>query len=312
MSMSLSLRGARVIDPVLSTVARGFAPQNFIATRLLPRVPVIAAGGQIISFGREEFRQYNAAKRAPGAATARLPIGYAGQPYALVQFSLDVPVPREHMRDASAVPGINLGTIATQKGMRNAMLDLEVDAANLVRATASYPVGNRVALGAGARFSDPGVDPFIALEAGREAIRQQIGLYPNTIAMGARVFSAIKRNAAVLDRIKYTGTGRMTAEILADLLEVEQVLVGGGIVTDAADASSDIWGTDVIMANTAIGAMDNAQPSFGYTYEMEGHPLVEQAWWDNSTKSWLYGVTHERAPVIAGGSAGYLIQTAAA
>lgn len=311
MSMSISLRGARVIDPVLSTVARGFAPQRFIAPLLLPRVPVMSAGGQIISFGREEFRQYNA-KRAPGSATVRLPIGYAGLPYACVQFSVDVPVPREHMRDASAVPGINLGRVATQKGMQNALLDLEVDAAALVRNTASYAASNRVALGAGSRFSDANVDPFIALEAGREAIRSQIGQYPNTVAMGARVFSALKRNAAVLDRIKYTGTGRLTAEILADLLEVEQVLVGSGIVADAADATSDIWGTDLIMANTAIGAVDNAQPSFGYTYELEGHPLVEQAYWDNETKSWLYGVTYERAPVVAGNTAGYLIQTAAA
>jgi hypothetical protein len=312
MSMSISLAGVRVIDPILSTVARGFAAQQFIARQLLPNVPVPAAGGQIIQFGREEFRQYNNTRRAPGAATVRLPMGYAGAPYALSQFAIEVPVPREHMRDASRVPGINLGTIATQKGMRNGMLDLEVEAAALVRNTASYAASNRVALAGGSRFSDAAVDPFVALETGKEAIRAQIGLYPNTVAMGARVFAALKRNQAVLDRIKYTGTGQVTTQILADLLEVEQVLIGQGIQLDAADAATDIWGTDLIMAYTGIGAVDNAQPSFGFTYELEGHPLVEVPYWDASTKSWIYPVSYERVPVVAGNTAGYLIQTAAA
>jgi hypothetical protein len=311
MSMTMNARQVRVVDPVLSTVARGFRPQELVGSFLFPRVPVPISGGTILEFGREEFRQYNL-RRAPGGATKRLPMGYGSRPYALVQDAVDVPVPREYARDAQASLGLNLGTIATQKGMRTLMLALEVERANLARNTASYAASNRVALGSGARFSDAGVDPMTAIEAGKEAVRAAIGVYPNTICMGARVMSALRRNAAMLDRIKYTQRGVMTEEILAEVFEVERVVVGKGITVDQADVATDVWGTDVIMAYTAIGAVDNAQPSFAYTYEMEGHPLVEQPYYDTPHKSWFYPVAYERAPVVAGNTAGYLIQTAAA
>lgn len=311
MSMSINLGQARIVDPVLSNVARGFAQQLLAGSALFPAVPVMVAGGQIIQFGREEFRQYSL-RRAPGAATKRIPVGYSGAPYALVQDALEIPVPREHMRDAARVPGINLGTAATQKGMRIAGLSLEVEQAGLARNTASYPAANRVALAPGARWSDAAVNPSLSIEAGREAIRTAVGVYPNTAVISARAMAALRSNAAILDRVKYTGRDNVTVEMLAALWELERVVVGRSLTVDQADVSSDVWGTDAILAYTAIGPIDNAEPSFGFTYTMEGHPLVEQPYWDNSTKSWIYPVTYERAPVVAGGGAGYLIQTAAA
>jgi hypothetical protein len=311
MSMSISLRQARVVDPVLSTVARGFRANNLVAPFLFPRVPVPVAGGTIIEFGREEFRQMNM-RRTPGGATKRLPMGYGNRPYALVQDAIDVPVPRENARDASRVPGINLGTVATQKGMGAVMNSLEQESAALARATGTYAASNRVALGAGSRFSDASVDPQVAIDTGREAVRAQIGLYPNTAVIGPRVMTALRRNPQIIDRIKYTGRDSVTTEILASLWELERVVVGTAVMLDAADQQVDVWGTDVILAYTVTGAADNAQPTFGYTYEMEGHPLVEQPYWDDVHKSWFYPVSYERVPVVAGAGAGYLIQTAAA
>lgn len=311
MSMSINQGQARIVDPVLTNVARGFVQQDLAGMALFPAVPVMLGGGNIIQFGREEFRQYNI-RRAPGAATKRIPMGYAGTPYALLQDALEMPVPREHMRDASRQPGIQLGTVATQKAMRIAMLSLEVEQAGLARNTASYPASNRVALGAGSRWSDAAVNPSATIETGREAIRAAVGVYPNLALLSARAFAACRNNPAILDRFKYTSSESVTAEMLARLWDIDRVVVGRSVTADAADVTTDVWGTDAILAYTAIGAIDNAQPSFAFTYTMEGHPLVEQAYWDNSTKSWIYPVTYERAPVIAGGGAGYLIQTAAA
>ena len=311
MSMSITTAQARIVDPVLTNVARGFVQQNLAGLALFPTVPVMVTGGNILQFGREEFRQYNI-RRAPGAATKRLPMGYAGAPYALEQDALEIPVPREHMRDASRQPGLNLGTIATRKGMATIMLSLEVQQATLARNTASYPASNRVALGAGSRWSDATVNPSTSIETGREAIRTAVGVYPNTAVLSARAFAAARSNPLLLDRFKYTSAESVTTDMLARLWDLERVVIGRSVTADQADVTTDVWGTDVVLAYTAIGAMDNAQPSFGFTYTMEGHPLVEQSYWDAGTKSWIYPVTMERVPVVAGGGAGYLIQTAAA
>lgn len=311
MSMSITLGQARIVDPVLSNVARGFRDQMRAGFALFPAVPVLLAGGNIIQFGREEFRQY-ALRRSPGARTARIPMGYSGQPYALVQDALEVPVPREHMRDASRQPGVNLGTVATQKGMRTALNALEVEQANLARNTASYPAGNRVALAGGSRWSDAAVNPGTSIETGREAIRAAVGVYPNVAVLSARAFAAARQNPILLDRFRFTSAESVTTDMLARLWNIDRVVIGMSVTVDQADVPTDVWGTDVVLAYTAVGPVDNAEPSFGFTYEMEGHPLVEQAYWDASCKSWIYPVTYERVPVVAGGGAGYLIQTAAA
>lgn len=57
---------ARVIDPILTNVARGYANNALIGMSLFPAVPVQQRGGKIVSFGKEAFMTY-ATGRAPGA-----------------------------------------------------------------------------------------------------------------------------------------------------------------------------------------------------------------------------------------------------
>ncbi len=60
---------ARVLDPILSAIARGYrSPKAAVANVLFPIIPVGLRGGRIISFGSDDFKLVNSA-RAPGAAT---------------------------------------------------------------------------------------------------------------------------------------------------------------------------------------------------------------------------------------------------
>jgi hypothetical protein len=309
--MSMSMTQVRVVDPILSTVARGYRQQNLVGEALFPRVGVAVAGGQIIEFGKEAFRLYNA-RRAPGGATKRIDWGFLGKPYALVQDALEGKVPREWMRDASRVPGIDLGSRATRTVMGSILLGLEHEQAQAARTLANYAAGNRITLASGSRWSDDAVDPTPHIEAGREAIRAAVGMYPNVALLGAKAFSAARSNPKILERFKHTSATSVTEEMLARIWDVDRVVVGKAVFAAGADdAFGDVWGGDVILAYTAVGSQGNEVPSYGYTYEMEGHPLVEQPYWDANAKSWIYGVTYERQPVIAGADAGYLIQTAA-
>ena len=60
---------ARVLDPILTAVARGYRSQKAsIANILFPIVPVGARGGRILSFGPNDFKLVSTV-RAPGANT---------------------------------------------------------------------------------------------------------------------------------------------------------------------------------------------------------------------------------------------------
>lgn len=315
--MPLNTSSARVINPILTTLAQGYRQAEFIGDRLFPRVPVNARGGQVLEFGKESFQRY-ASRRAPGTRTARIDFGYAGKPYALYQDSLEAPVPREISQDAMAVPGIDLGRGAVSTVMRALLMGQEIDQATLATTAANYENDSVLVLTGGGKWSASTGTPISDIDAGREVIRRKCGLYPNIVVLSARAFNAARNNPTVLARVlnggKNAEPAQVTREALAVLWNVDEVVVGAGIYMNGA-TSLDIWGDDVVLAYVpkSLGgnSMDLAQPSYGYTYTLLGNPLVEQPYWEQQSKSWIYGVTFERAPVLSGIASGFLIKGAA-
>lgn len=312
--MPLSNSSVRVIDPVLSTVAQGYNILEMVGSRLFPRVPVQTRGGQIIEFGREAFRLYQT-KRAPGGRAARIQFGYLGKPFALVQDSLEAPVPREYQQDAAITPGIDLGRRAVNVVMRNILLGLEVEQATLATSAALYPGTNKQALAGATKWSAATGVPLVDVDVARESIRQQTGMYPNIGVMSPLAFNACKNNPTVVARFQYNGkagtdASQITPQMLAGLFNVDEILVGKGVYWSDANAPADIWGNNMVLAYVPKenGDMSLEQPSYGYTYTLEGNPLVEDAYWEPQTKSWIYGVNYERVPVLSGISSGFLIQ----
>ena len=72
----------------------------------------------------------------------------------------------------------------------------------------------------------------------------------------------------------------------------------------------DVWGKDAVLAYAPRSSSGLEEPSFGYTYTMLQNPFVEAPYWDGNKKSWIYGVTYERAPVLTGMAAGFVIKNA--
>jgi hypothetical protein len=300
---------ARVINPILSTQARGYRQSDFVGGFLFPRVPVMARGGQVIEFGREAFRAYNT-RRAPGSTTKRIQFGYQGKPYGIAINSIEVPVPRELQQDAAAVPGIDLGRRATMLGMRTLALGLEIEQATIAQLNTNYAASNKVALGAAARWNVSTGTPISDVTNWREAVRGQVGMNPNVLVMGPKVFAALKTNPTIIDRIKYTARDVVTTDVLAALFEVDRVVVGNGVTFNDAGAASDIWGKTCVLAYVPTSENGNVEePSYGYTYTFEGHPLVEEPYWEPQSKSWIYPVSDDRQPVLTGIASGFLAET---
>lgn len=303
---------ARVIDPILTEVARGYRSNNSpVANVLFPAVPVGQRGGRIIAFGPDSFKLYNTA-RAPGANTRRVEFGYSSAAYALVDYSLEGSVPIELQQEAGAVPGIDLGANAVRKVQDLQALEREKQAADLALDAASYAGTNKVTLSGTDRWDDAtGGDPFGDVADAREAVRQQIGVRPNVLTLGPKVLSALRRNPKVLDRLS-TASDRNPATIaqLQALFEVDQVIEGGMIYHNGS-AFVDVWGTFAHLAYTIPASLaDMGSPSFGYTYQLSGYPMVEEAYYERNPKTWYYPVTDARQPVLAGASAGFLFTTA--
>lgn len=305
---------ARVIDPVLSEVARGYQNAELIGLSLFPAVTVGQRGGKIIQFGKEQFQLYNTA-RAPGSRIARIQSGHSSQSFALEDHGIAEGVPVELMEEAEAVPGVDLGMAALRRAQDVISLRLEKSQADLALNASAYAASNKVTLSGASQWSDfSGTsDPIAVIETAKEAVRALVARRPNTLVMGAKVFASLKQHPKVIDRIKYTGRDVPTAELLASLFGVARVLVGDAVYVDAAGVVADVWGKHAVLAYTeTAGVNDAGRPSFGYTYRLRGYPMVEPARYDADVKSWIYGVHDALVPVIAGAEAGYLITNAVA
>lgn len=305
---------ARVVDPILTTVAQGYKNNDMIGLSLFPYVPVAQRGGKILQFNREDFRLYSTG-RAPGANTRRVQYGYSGAPFALEQHALEGLVPFELMDDAAVTPGIDLGSGAVRRTQNIIALRTEKAQADLATTAASYAAANKTTLAGTSQWSDyTGTsNPVKDVEAAKEAVRAKIGKRPNTICMGASVFASLRQHPTVIDRTKYTGRDSATPELLAALFGVKQVLVGDAVYEDATGALVDVWGKFVVVAYTEVASMaDMGAPSYGYTYRLGGYPIVEQTYQDRNAKSWIYPVTDEVSPVTAAIDAGFLFSAAVA
>jgi hypothetical protein len=301
---------ARIIDPILTTVAQGYTNNAFVGAYLFPKAPVAQRGGRIISFGKEDFMLY-ATGRTPGSNTKRVQFGYGSSSYALESHSLEGVVPVELQQDASAVTSINLGTLAVAKTQDIISLRLEKAHADLATDAGRYATDHKASLVGDDQWSSAKSSPVADVESAKEIVRQAIGKRPNTLVMGAQVFAWLKQHPSVIDRIKYTGRDIPTPALLAALFDVANVWVGDAVYADDGGTFADVWGTNVVLAYTETGGVaDMGRPSYGYTYQLNGYPIVEAPYQDRNAKSWIYPVTDEVAAVIAGASAGFLIANA--
>lgn len=297
----------RVINPILSTYVQGYQQADLVGNTLFPRVPVEISGGQILEFGKEHFKLYNS-RRAPGSGTKRISFGYLGKPFALLNDALEAPVPREFLRDAKVMPGIDLGQHAVSIVMRSLLLGLESAQATLATDATQYDANHKVTLAGTSKWSDPASDPISQMDTYKEAIRSSVGIRPNTLLLSAQAFSAAKTNAKIRAQFQYTNPDSVTLEMLKRVFDVQRIAVGEAVVSDDAGVVTDVWGNNVILAYVPDSPSGMEQPSYGYTYTLNGHPLVEEAYYDNNAKSWIYGVGFERVPVLSGITSGYLIQ----
>lgn len=309
----MNSRQAAVVDPILSTHARGYRNSEFVASALFPRVTVPNRSMRVIKFGKEAFRMLNT-RRAPGADKRRIQYGYASDPISLVQDALEGVVPIEHQQEAEAVPGIDLGQGAVNMVLNIVDLGLEYDSAQLARNAGNYAASNKLVLAGAARWTNAASTPLADMDNGKEAVRRSIGRYPNTLVLGPSTYGALKRHASVRDQFKYTGRESITADMLAAYFDVEKVVVGKAVflpeaAADAAQAS-DVWGDDAILAYVPSAGDSYQVPSFGYTYELSGYPMVEAPYYERSNNSWIYPTTTERRPYLTGAEGGFLFQGA--
>ena len=303
-------------NPILTSLLLGMGQGTFIAEKLFPRLPQALSSVQLAQLGDERLRRYNL-RRAPGGATKRVNIKYEGKVYTVDQYAVDVPLPRELLREADEARKLNVGAyldisrIAMTTASDILALDYEIEVAQLATTAGSYAAGHVLALAAGTKWSAATGTPVTDIAAASDTIRKKIGKRPNKLTLSADAWNALKTNAEVRGYLPSTQMGPATREQLATILDVAAIDVGDAVWIDDTDTGRDVWGNNAVLAYVPnIGgngaSISLAEPGFGFTNVIEGHPFAETPYYENGSKSWIYGATYERRPNVAYNTAAFL------
>ncbi len=257
----------------LTTLASGYRPDGLIGLEVFPAVTSITKGGKIPIFSKDAFNIHETL-RARGAKSNR-----AGMtPDSWITFfceehDLAIPLDKRELDELKNLPGdlklkalFNLQDRQRKRVQWNLALELESVIATDALTAANYTDGNTVTLSGSTCWSESGSTPVTDIETGREKIRSLIGMYPNTLVLGASAYAQLKFHANYTDKMKLSADKVVRPELIAQMHDLKRVIIGLSMGMNTSGAFYDLWGDDALLfyrPDTVTPDID--EPSFGYT-----------------------------------------------
>jgi len=312
----------------LSAVSIGYKNQMFIGDRVFLNVPVNKKNDYFYYFQKGALFRLDAGLRGPGAAARRGGYVVADTEYVCQERAFAHELPIETIENADDVlqpweTGVSFATLKVLLAKERAISTLCCTAANW---TSSEDATGGWAAGASNTFIED-------VLGAKNTVRQLIGINPNVMIMDSKTLNQLKQESSVLDRIKYTGTqGRpadVTPQTLAALFEMDEVLIGGAIYSDAEEvlAGTDFNAVDLWETNATKGSCfifyrppmaAREMPSAGYVFQWKGgtnHPDLVlpgdsyrdvRYWWESSPKQWVIEASEYFDAQVTMADAGFL------
>ena len=301
-------------DSILSQISLGYQNAEYIGRRILPVVPVDKASDKYYVFDQAAWFRNEAGVRAP--ATFGPEGGYTLSTVAFqtVQQSHMTWVADEERDNADA--GLDLDRQGTEFCADKVAMGHEKLAAALVFGSGNYASGHTSTLAGVTQWSDPASTPIENItETAQETIGGKIGRRGNTLVLGEQVFNKLRNHPDVMDRVKYTQTGQVSAQLLASLLEVDQLLIGRAIENTAPQGATAVyarmWGKFAALLylppRPGIRTL-----SYGYTFMWKPYNFVTERWLDSGRKATGIRTLAQYDQKVVANTAGYLFIDAVA
>ncbi|MEQ8497880.1 MAG: major capsid protein, partial [Sneathiellaceae bacterium] len=223
-------------------ISIGYRNTQFVSEEVLPTVPVT----------KKEFT-YNA---YPIAESFRLPDTHVGRKSApnmvelsatretdtCVDHGLDDGIPQDDIDQAP--PGRDPRDRAVMQLTDYIALGREKETADLVFDADQYPTANKDTLTSTAQWSHASSNPVTAVLTALDACLMR----PNRMVMGQAVWTKLRTNPVILKAVhgNLGDAGAATRQQVADLFELEQLIVGTGWYNSAAPGQDPtlvrVWG----------------------------------------------------------------------
>lgn len=305
--------GALHQDVLLQQVAINYRPKGLIADMIAPIVPVQKQSDNYPIFSRADALRNEDALRSPGRPANIITRSISSDTFYCKNYALKMPVTIEDKVNADPIWAQEIVNGRARYILDKLGLGWEIRLATQVTNTSNVGSSSAVA----SSWSDEtNSDPLGDVNTALDNVADSTGMRPNCVTFGELAWRYFRRNATVRNLIFGTnnGGGYPTVEQVANLLDVEKVLIGRAYQNTAneaqAEALSQVWGNNVLLSYTAE-TPNTETPSFMYTFRWAAAGIstmqAERHPYDTKTKSEEVEVGYYQDEKITGAEYGFLL-----
>jgi Phage major capsid protein E len=247
---------------------------DFVADKVFGIVPVMKQSDRYFVYTKQYWFQTKAELRAPASETAGGGFHVDNTPSYFCDvwgFHMDV----DDQTRANADQPLDLDRDATLYVTQNLLLRRETQfVKNYFKANTWTGNGASNDFTPSTKWDNSSSNPMQDVDTLKSTIKSNTGYLPNCLVVAPDVFFALRNNAAVLDRIKYTQRGLVSEDLLATLFGVDKFLVAWAVnATSNENQASQSFSYLVsnqfllVYANPAPSIL---QPSGGYIFSWQG------------------------------------------
>jgi len=313
---------SQIIAGPLAGVSVAYRNKDYVADRVFPILDGADPKVKITKYQKGAWFRDEAGIRAAGTRARRggyplTTVSVATNEYA---FAKEVTDEDRRFAKSQGAPVLKPDQDAVEFATDKVDLKKEIRVAGLITA-GTWADGNSGGEDAEGLWSPAGdTNTFLAdITTGKKKIKES-GIIANKLLIDYATYLALKECDAILQKIKYTQKGVFGMELLAALLELDEVLVGKAIkstATEAADGTDftavDIW---EVNAGKGMGFLFYSPAKIGLKVPMaglqvriayeDGGPRRTTTWREKAEHQDVYEVAEETDIVQVAADCGYL------
>lgn len=312
MPLPLSKSG---IPTILQNVSIAYRNRLYVGDKVFPIIPNCPPEAKVARYLKGAWFRDEAMMRGPGSEAARggYPVDYLDIIPKEYAFAKEVTDEDRDLAASAGGPPLQPDQDAIEFATDRVLLKNEVLVAAMIKATSwsSVAAGGTDADGKWAAGSG---NTFLAdIKAKKALIQNATGLIPNCLLMDNGTYWSLTEESTVLDKIKYTQLGVLTNQLLAAILDLDEVMVAGAVTSTAKETKAGTEFTAVriweVTATKGMGFLFYRPPSPGLKIPSAGyvcqsslyqtHPIV-RTWREESKHQDVYEAA-EKIDILASG-----------
>lgn len=263
------------VDAPLTNISIAYMQnvQDLISMRAFASVPVLKESNIYFTYDKDAWFRSDVRKRALSTESVGSGYNLNQDSYLCEEYAIHKDLDDRLLANQDAP--INLLSEASEFVTRQLMLDREINWFNKYFTTGIWTgssTGTDITVSP--LWDAANSTPIADIRAEMNAMHAQTGMLPNKLILGRDVWAILLDHPTLIARISNDATRIVTKQLIANLLELDEILVADAVVNSAnegATASLDHLFTKDCMLVYANPRPSLMQPSAGYTFNWSGY-----------------------------------------